>query len=58
MKGEQWDPRLTNESQGGKVNDPEIKEMEWLIDDIKENGKASNQTEATARPVPEFEGEI
>ena len=41
-----------------KAQRREIKEMEWLIDDIRENGKASTQTEATARPVPEFEGEI
>jgi hypothetical protein len=33
----------------------EIKEMEWLIDDIHENGIASTQAEADARPVPEFE---
>lgn len=33
----------------------EIKEMEWLINDIAENGKATTQAEAEARPVPEFE---
>jgi len=32
----------------------EIAEMEWLIDDIAENGEATNQTEADARPVPDF----
>lgn len=33
----------------------EIKEMNWLLDDIRENGIASTQAEAEARPVPEFE---
>lgn len=32
----------------------EIKEMEWLIEDIRENGVAGNQEEAEARPVPDF----
>lgn len=32
----------------------EIKEMEWLIEDIKANGVAQSQAEADARPVPEF----
>lgn len=35
----------------------EIKEMDWLIEDIREHGIASTQTEAEARPVPEFEAE-
>lgn len=34
----------------------EIKEMEWLIDDIAENGEAATAEEAEARPVPKFEG--
>jgi uncharacterized protein (DUF305 family) len=34
----------------------EIKEMEWLIEDIKTNGLAQTQEEAEARPVPEFAG--
>jgi len=34
----------------------EIKEMEWLIGDIKENGIAASKKEATARPVPQFSG--
>ena len=34
----------------------EISEMEWLIDDIAENGAAQTRLEAEARPVPEFEG--
>ena len=32
----------------------EIKEMEWLINDIRENGYATTQEEAEARPVPDF----
>lgn len=34
----------------------EIKEMEWLIKDIRENGIAESQNEADARAVPEFSG--
>lgn len=34
----------------------EIKEMEWLIEDIKANGVARTQAEADARPVPDFSG--
>lgn len=33
----------------------EIKEMNWLIEDIDENGIASTEAEAEARPVPDFE---
>lgn len=33
----------------------EIKEMNWLLDDIRENGIALTEAEAEARPVPEFE---
>ena len=36
----------------------EIKEMNWLIADIAENGVASTEEEAEARPLPEFEGEL
>ncbi|WP_375207987.1 DUF305 domain-containing protein [Hyphococcus sp.] len=36
----------------------EIKEMEWLIDDIAANGAAETQGEAQLRPVPDFEGEV
>ena len=32
----------------------EIKEMDWLLADIRENGKATTQAEADARPVPDF----
>lgn len=34
----------------------EISEMEWLIQDIRENGVAETQEEADARPAPEFRG--
>jgi hypothetical protein len=33
----------------------EIDEMEWLINDIRENGAASTLAEAEARPVPDFQ---
>jgi len=32
----------------------EIAEMNWLIDDIQENGEVTTQQEAAQRPVPEF----
>ncbi|HMB92533.1 MAG TPA: DUF305 domain-containing protein [Rhodothermales bacterium] len=32
----------------------EIKEMEWLIEDIRANGVATSQAEADARSVPDF----
>lgn len=32
----------------------EIKEMEWLIEDIRANGVAETEAEAIARPVPDF----
>lgn len=32
----------------------EIKEMEWLINDIKQNGIADTEAEAELRPVPKF----
>jgi len=34
----------------------EIKEMEWLITDIRENGVMETQQEADDRPVPDFSG--
>jgi uncharacterized protein (DUF305 family) len=34
----------------------EIKEMEWLIDDIRVNGAVTSQEEAEARPLPTFTG--
>lgn len=33
----------------------EIKEMEWLIADIRDNGIALDKAQAEARPVPEFD---
>lgn len=33
----------------------EIQEMNWLIQDIQENGIAETEDEANARPVPEFD---
>lgn len=36
----------------------EIREMNWLIDDIAQNGKATTPEEANARPVPEFEASL
>ncbi len=35
----------------------EIDEMNWLIEDIEENGEAETLEEARARPVPEFAAE-
>lgn len=37
-----------------KAQRREIKEMEWLIADIKTNGVATTQAEADTRPVPAF----
>lgn len=34
----------------------EISEMDWLIEDIGENGLATTVAEAEERPVPKFEG--
>jgi hypothetical protein len=33
----------------------EIREMDWLIDDIDEHGAASTRAEARERPVPEYD---
>jgi hypothetical protein len=35
----------------------EIKEMDWLIEDIERNGPATTEQEARQRPVPDFEGQ-
>jgi Domain of unknown function (DUF305) len=35
----------------------EIAEMEWLIEDIRENGEATTLEEARERPVPDFPAE-
>ena len=34
----------------------EIAEMQWLVDDIAENGVVTTAEEAEQRPVPDFEG--
>jgi hypothetical protein len=34
----------------------EIKEMDWLVQDIAENGPATTRSDADARPVPDFGG--
>lgn len=34
----------------------EIDEMDWLIEDIRDNDPASTRAEAEARPVPAFDG--
>ena len=39
-----------------KAQRREIKEMDWLIADIAENGPARTEAEAAARPMPQFEG--
>ena len=36
----------------------EIKEMDWLIQDIRENGPAETEADASARAVPAFEGAL
>lgn len=36
----------------------EIKEMQWLIDDIEANGPATTPEEAEQRPVPGFPGQV
>ena len=38
-----------------KAQRREIKEMEWLLNDIEENGLATTEQEAADRPVPDFE---
>ncbi|TYP88606.1 DUF305 domain-containing protein [Blastococcus xanthinilyticus] len=38
------------------AQEKEIAEMEWLIEDIEENGEAETLEEARERPVPEFDG--
>lgn len=38
-----------------KAQRKEIAEMKWLIADIEENGPATTEEEAQARPVPDFD---
>ena len=32
--------------------------MDWLLDDIAKNGKATTPQEAAARPVPDFTDDV
>ncbi|MCU7555577.1 DUF305 domain-containing protein [Alteromonas sp. ASW11-19] len=41
-----------------KAQRKEIKEMEWLIQDIAENGKVTSATEADQRRIPDFKGRV
>lgn len=41
-----------------KAQRKEIKEMEWLLEDIAANGAARTEEQAAQRPVPAFEGEL
>ncbi|MEO1050188.1 MAG: DUF305 domain-containing protein [Bacteroidota bacterium] len=41
-----------------KAQRREIMEMEWLINDIRENGTVKTQEEAKNRPIPKFEGSL
>ena len=41
-----------------KAQRKEIKEMEWLIDDIENNGLVETEAEAQNRPLPKFERKV
>ena len=41
-----------------KAQRKEIKEMEWLIEDINKNGKVTTQEQAQLRPIPQFKGKL
>jgi len=41
-----------------KAQRKEIMEMEWLINDIKENGIVETENESQDRPVPKFKGKL
>ena len=41
-----------------KAQRKEIKEMDWLINDINENGIVSSTTELNVRQIPNFEGKV
>ncbi len=41
-----------------RVQRKEIKEMEWLIADIRENSAAETPAQAESRPLPEFSGSV
>lgn len=40
-----------------KAQRKEMKEMDWLVEDIQKNGPATTEEEAQQRPVPDFEGQ-
>tara|TARA_R110001606_G_scaffold370985_3_gene527646 strand:+ start:2192 stop:2722 length:531 start_codon:yes stop_codon:yes gene_type:complete len=53
------DPRVRELANGIiKAQRREIKEMEWLITDIEQNGVAISEAEANSRPVPKFAGKL
>jgi len=41
-----------------KAQRKEIKEMKWLIEDIKANGELTSQAQLQGREVPPFEGNL
>merc|ERR1712000_247915 len=41
-----------------KAQRREIMEMQWLINDIKENGIVETEEEKEKRPLPKFEGSL
>ncbi len=41
-----------------KAQRREIKEMQWLLEDIAQNGEVKSQEQAKSRSVPKFEGEL
>ena len=41
-----------------KAQRKEIKEMEWLIEDIKQNGLVKTEAEKQVRPLPKFQGKL
>lgn len=50
------DPRVQKLARGIiQAQRREIREMEWLIEDIRKHGIAKSQAEADRRPVPDFE---
>ena len=53
------DPRVRELADGIiRAQRKEIKEMKWLLNDIKQNGKVTTAAEVAARPVPAFEGKL
>jgi uncharacterized protein (DUF305 family) len=52
------DPRVRELADGIiRSQKREIKEMSWLIGDIRANGLAQDQQQADSRRVPEFSGD-